>query len=96
MYLVKLDGATYAMKVISKIKLIAESSYNSQYMLKQIESERDLLQTFKNPFIVRIMYTFENEDKHYFIMEYLSGGRLFYHLKLEIKFNETKVKFYMA
>ena len=42
------------------------------------------------------MYTFENEDKHYFIMEYLNGGRLFYHLKLEQRFSESKVKFYMA
>lgn len=29
-------------------------------------------------------------------MEYLSGGRLFYHLKLEAKFSEDKVRFYLA
>ena len=45
--------------------------------------ERDLLQRFKNPFIVKIVQTFETEEKHFFVMEYLSGGRLFYHLKLE-------------
>lgn len=42
-YLVKMEGNTYAMKVISKIKLIAESSYNSQYMLKQIESKNIII-----------------------------------------------------
>ena len=29
-------------------------------------------------------------------MEYLCGGRLFYHLKLEKKFSEDKVRFYTA
>jgi serine/threonine protein kinase len=45
---------------------------------------------------VRILYTFETEDKHYFLMEYLAGGRLFYHLNLEKRFPEPKAKFYIA
>lgn len=54
------------------------------------------MQTFNNPFIVKISYTFETEEKYYFIMEYLSGGRLFYHLNIEQKFSEDKVKVYAA
>jgi len=29
-------------------------------------------------------------------MEYLSGGRMFHHLKLDGKFSEQKAKFYLA
>ena len=83
------------MKVINK-EQIYESAINVDYMKKQIEGERDLLETFKNPFIVRVEFTFENAESHFFVMDYLSGGRLFYHLKMEQKFDETKVKFYAA
>lgn len=58
--------------------------------------EKELLQKLKNPFIVETFYTFETSDKYYFLMEYLGGGRLFYHLKLETRFPESKVKFYIA
>lgn len=55
-----------------------------------------MLTTINNPFIVKINYTFESKDKFYFIMEYLSGGRLFYHLTTEKRFSESKVIFYSA
>lgn len=71
-----------------------EQEHNSSYLLKQIEGERDLLlQTFKNSFIVKSDYTFEDKEKYYFIM---GGGRLFYYLKKEDKFSEEKAKFYAA
>ncbi len=46
-----------------------------------VSGERDLLLKFMNPFIVQMLWTYETEEKHYFVMEYLSGGRLFFHLK---------------
>jgi serine/threonine protein kinase len=55
-----------------------------------------MLSKFNNPFIVQSEYTFETEEKHYFLMEYLSGGRLYHHLKLDGKFTEAKGKFYLA
>jgi serine/threonine protein kinase len=58
--------------------------------------EREMLSTINNPFIVKINYTFETTEKYFFVMEYLSGGRLFYHLSQEKKFSESKVKFYAA
>ena len=43
--------------------------------------ERDLLRKAAHPFIVRLEAAFETQDKHYFVLEYLSGGRLFFHLE---------------
>lgn len=61
-----------------------------------VSGERDLLLKFMNPFIVQMLWTYETEEKHYFVMEYLSGGRLFFHLKQEKSFPEDKVRFYTA
>jgi len=50
--------------------------------------ERDLLMKLSHPFIVRLEHAFETPEKHYFVLEYLSGGRLFFHLKRETRFPE--------
>jgi len=94
----------YAMKVIDMKKV--RRAQDPKYMLKQIKSkllfgdkiigEKEMLSNFNNPFIVQNAYTFVTDEKYYFIMEYLSGGRLYHHLKLDGKFPETKAKFYLA
>ena len=58
--------------------------------------EKEMLSKFSHPFIVQNAFTFETDEKYYFIMEYLSGGRLYHHLKLDGKFSEAKAKFYLA
>lgn len=49
-----------------------------------------------HPFIVRLEHAFETPEKHYFVLEYLSGGRLFFHLKRETRFPEAQARFYAA
>jgi serine/threonine protein kinase len=66
------------------------------WWIKAFTGEKEMLSKFNNPFIVQSAYTFETEEKHYFLMEYLSGGRLYHHLKLDGKFTEGKAKFYLA
>ena len=39
-----------------------------------------------SPFIVKGHYEFETDEKYYIIMDYMCGGRLFYHLKRVKKF----------
>jgi serine/threonine protein kinase len=36
------------------------------------------------------------DDKLYFILDYVNGGELFYHLSRERKFPEDRVRFYAA
>ena len=50
----------------------------------------------RNPFIVRLHYSFQTPEKLYFVMDFLNGGELFYHLRREQRFSEAKCKFYAA
>ena len=80
----------YAMKVLSKTNIVKR---------KQVEhtrTERSVLGTINHPFIVRLHYAFQTEDKLYFVLDYSAGGELFYHLSRMKKFNEATTRFYCA
>jgi len=48
------------------------------------------------PFLVKMHFAFQTETQLYFIMDYINGGELFYHLTRERKFSEDRVRFYAA
>ncbi len=45
-------------------------------------SERKILATNTNPFLVSLKYSFQSTDKIYFVLDYISGGELFVHLQV--------------
>jgi serine/threonine protein kinase len=61
-----------------------------------IIAEREILEKIKNPFIVDLHYAFQTDDKLYFIMDFLNGGELFWHLRKDMKFSEKRARFYAA
>ena len=44
-------------------------------------AERDILEKIDSPFIVKLQYAFQTPTKLYFVMDFLNGGELFYHLR---------------
>jgi len=54
------------------------------------------LQRIQHPFIVKLHFAFQTKDKLYMILDYVNGGELFFHLKKEGRFAESRVKFYAA
>ena len=44
-------------------------------------AERDILEKIDSPFIVKLHYAFQTPAKLYFVMDFLNGGELFYHLR---------------
>lgn len=54
------------------------------------------METIKSPFIVTLFYAFQTPEKLYFIMDFLNGGELFYHLRKEQRFDEPRARFYAA
>lgn len=48
----------------------------------------------KHPFLVKMAYVFQTEQKVYFVMDFIRGGELFTHLSKEKRFSEEKAKFY--
>lgn len=80
----------YAMKILKK-KLIEEK--------KQVEhskTEKLILANASCPFIVKLYCSFQDKKNLYLVMEYLSGGELFFHLSQQGVFSELRTRFYLA
>jgi serine/threonine protein kinase len=58
--------------------------------------ERDILEKFDHPFVMKLQFAFQDEFHLYLIMEFINGGELFYHLKKDTRFDENRAKFYCA
>ena len=86
----KKTNVYYALKEMSKVKIIDRKSE------KSIMCEKNLLQTIHHPFIVNMIYTFQDYDYLYLVMDLLQGGDLRYHLCRYRHFNEEQTKFFIA
>lgn len=69
----------YAMKVLKKNQLI------KQNLMKYAVTERNILSVTNNPFVVKLHYAFQSEDRLMLVMDFCPGGDLGYHLNKEHK-----------
>ena len=74
----------YAMKQISKAKIIINKTYST------FIKERNILSVINHPFIIKMRYAFQDTNYLYIIMDYHKGGDLRYHLLNNVKFNEEQ------
>lgn len=86
----KSQGEIFAMKVLKK------SVIASLGQIEHTKSEREILFIIKHPYIVRLRFSFQNEDKLYLITDYYNGGSLYSHLKKSRYFHEERARFYGA
>lgn len=47
-----------------------------------------------HPFILKLKYTFQTEQKLFFVLDYCPGGDLFFYINQIGRFKEDSVKFY--
>jgi ankyrin repeat protein len=80
----------YAMKVLSKDKIMAQN------LVKYAMTERNVLSITDHPFIVKLSYAFQSENKLFLILEYCPGGDLAEHLIRERRFSEERAKIYLC
>jgi len=83
-------GQIYAMKVLDKKHILDHNEV--QHTL----AEKNILQRVRHPFLVNLNWSFQTEDKLYFILDFVNGGELFFHLQRDKKFEEVRVQFYAA
>ncbi|KAL6071210.1 RPS6 protein kinase [Balamuthia mandrillaris] len=83
-------GMIYAMKVLKKQRLLQEGE------VEHTLTEQKILKDNVHPFLVNLKFCFQTDKKIYFIMDFVNGGELFFHLKKDGKFSEEKVRFYAA
>ena len=59
-------------------------------------AERLVLEKVSHPFIVKLHHAFQSESGLHFVLEYCSGGELFYHLRRCLRLGENLAIFYTA
>ena len=72
---------------MSKAKIIDKKSVDS------VLGEKNLLSQLHHSFIVNMIYSFQDHDFLYLVMDLLPGGNLRYHLCVKRRFNEKQNKF---
>jgi len=80
----------YAMKVLNKKNILDRGE------VEHTKSEKSILMKLCHPFLVNLNYSFQTGDKLYFVMDYVNGGELFFHLQQNKKFTEERARFYCA
>ncbi|CAL4067462.1 unnamed protein product, partial [Meganyctiphanes norvegica] len=87
----KSDNKIYAVKILNK-KMIVKRNETAHVM-----SERSVLTKMLNhPYLVQLHFAFTTTSKVFFVMDYINGGELFFHLQRERIFPEARARFYAA
>ena len=84
------DNELYALKCVKKDYIIKTKN------LENIKNEKAILEKLDNPFIIKLHFTFQNNEKIFFAFSYCNGGELFFHLSKNRRFKEDYVKIYAA
>ena len=87
----KKEEKIYAVKVLAK-KMILKRNEKAHIMCERSV----LLKNLHHPFLVGLQYSFQTRDKLYFVLHYVNGGELFFHLQKERYFPEPRARFYAA
>jgi serine/threonine protein kinase len=83
-------GSLYAMKVLKKEHVMKKKQ------VAHTRTERSVLGSIRHPFIVRLHYAFQTGEKLHFVLDYCSGGELFFHLQKHGRFPPKLALFYTA
>lgn len=80
----------YAMKTLRKAALVKRNQ------LLHTKTERNILQNIKHPFLTSLTYAFQTPEKLYLVMDFCGGGELFYWLKKDRRFTQTRATLFTA
>eukprot|EP01136_Pigoraptor_vietnamica_P011344 Opistho-1_new@50113 len=86
----KETGEVFAIKILKKEVIMAKDE------VQHTMTENRVLQKTRHPFLTELKYSFQTEDRLCFVMEYVNGGELFFHLSRERIFSEDRARFYAA
>lgn len=89
----KKTGRIYAMKVIKKEMFVANENEDIDW----VQTEKHVFERASNyPFLVGLHSCFQNESRLFFVIEFVRGGDLMYHMQRKRRLPEPEAQFYAA
>ena len=68
----KLENKIYAIKILQKLAIKKKNE------VRHIMAERNVLvRNIDHPFLVSLHYSFQTNDKLYFVLDYVNGGEVY-------------------
>ena len=74
------------------MKVLDKNRIAKQNIFKYAMTERNVLSIVHNPFIVKLNYAFQTNEKLFLLLDYCPGGDLAEQLQLQTRFSEEKAK----
>uniref|UniRef100_A0A665WBE5 Serum/glucocorticoid regulated kinase 2b n=1 Tax=Echeneis naucrates TaxID=173247 RepID=A0A665WBE5_ECHNA len=87
----KKQGGYYAVKVLQKQMIVKRKEQRHVMVERNV-----LMKGLQHPFLVGLHFSFQTSNMLYFVLDYVNGGELFYHLQREGSFPEPRSAFYAA
>lgn len=84
------SGEIFALKILKKSAIIAKRQVDHTW------SERNILAQAQHPFLMKLRWAFQTDTKLYFVLDFLRGGELFFHLKKKRRFSEDEARIMAA
>ncbi|KAJ3598142.1 hypothetical protein NHX12_001656 [Muraenolepis orangiensis] len=85
------SGGCYAVKVLRKNVILKRKEQTHVMVERSV-----LLKGLQHPFLVGLHFSFQTTNLLYFVLDYVNGGDLFYHLRKDGSFPEPRAAFYAA
>jgi serine/threonine protein kinase len=78
------------MKILRKTHLLQRGQ------IERTRTERKVLAKVDHPFIMKLHFAFQTDEKLFLVLDYCAGGELFFHLSRHRRFSEKYTRFYAA
>ncbi|TMS40111.1 hypothetical protein L596_006533 [Steinernema carpocapsae] len=87
----KRTGSIYAIKIIKK------QMFNEDEDIEWVQTEKSVFETASNhPFLVGLHSCFQSDSRLFFVIEFVPGGDLMFHMQNKKKLPEEHARFYSA